>query len=161
MALFTKHKTDTLESEDSPGIGPLSGLPSRPDIYPGSARSWHADIAPSLPLQQSRRIVRRKVSPFTVVLVLLGASVVIVLYISNIIAVGQLLGEINSLEKQHRRVLMEQEILKAQINKLASLERIQEIAEMDFGLSTPKEPPVWLNLDQERLKKILRESKNP
>jgi len=161
MTLFTKHKTETLESKDGPGVGPFSGLSSRPDIYPGSAGSWPADIAPSLPLQRSRKIVRRKVSPFTVVLVLLGAAVVIVLYISNIIAVGQLMGEINSLETQHRRILMEQEILKAQINKLASLERIQEIAEKDFGLSTPKEPPVWLNLDQKRLKKILQESQNP
>lgn len=161
MTLFSKHKTATLEPK-TPEDGPLVRLPSRPDLYSGTSASWPSEITPSsLPFQRSRNIVRRKVSPFSVVLVLFAAAVVIVLYISNIIAVGQLMGEINSLETQHRRILMEQEILKAQINKLASLERIQELAEKDLGLSTPKEPPVWLNLDQERLKEIEKASQNP
>ncbi len=85
---------------------------------------------------------------------LLGAAIAIVLYISNIIAVNQLMNEVNSLETQHRRILMEQEILKAQINKMASLERVQEIAEKDLGLKTPQEPPVWLNVDRARVKEI-------
>ena len=142
-------------------VAPLPEVRPHPHVYPGTTGSWASDGTPSgLPLQRSKKIVRRKVSPFTVVLVLLGVAVIIVLYISNIIAVGQLMGEINSLETQHRRILMEQEILKAQINKMASLERIQELAEKDLGLSTPKVPPVWLNVDQERLKEILQASQN-
>ena len=144
-----------MEMKAAPGIAPLPELPSRLDVYPGTAGPWSPDVAPSgLAIQRSKKIARRKVSPFTVVLMLLGAAIVIVLYISNIIAVDQLMSEINSLETQHRRVLMEQEILKAQINRMASLERIQELAEKELGLTTPQEPPVWLSVDQERLKAI-------
>lgn len=155
MSFFSKHKTETLETKPGMGIIPLPELPSRPDVYPGSARpSWSPDLAvPSLP-QRSRRITKRKVSPFTMVLMLLAAAVIIVLYVSNIIAVDQLMNEINSLEIQHRRILMEQEILKAQINRMASLERIQELAEKELGLKTPQEPPVWLNVDQARAAEI-------
>jgi len=161
MSLFSKHKTETLEAKTSPGMTPLPELPARLDIYPGTMGSWPSDITPSgLLLQRSKRIVRRKVSPFTVVLMLMGAAVMIVLYISNIIAVDQLMNEINSMETQHRRILMEQEILKAQINKMASLERIQEFAEKDLALTTPKEPPVWLSIDEERLKQIQEASQN-
>jgi cell division protein FtsL len=159
MSLFSKHKTETLEVK---AVATVPELPTRLDVYPGTARSWPSDIAPSgLPLQRSKRIVKRKVSPFSVVLLLIGAAVASVLYISNIIAVDQLMNEINSMETQHRRILMEQEILKAQINRMASLERIQELAEKNLGLTTPKEPPVWLNVDQERLKQIEEASRKP
>lgn len=155
MSIFSKHKAETLEAKPGSGVARLPDLPSRPDIYPGTGGSWSPDLmATSLPLQRSKRITRRKVSPFTIVLMLLGAAIAIVLYISNIIAVSQLMNEINALETQHRRILMEQEILKAQINKMASLERIQELAEKDLGLKTPQEPPVWLNVDQVRAKEI-------
>lgn len=140
----------------------LPELPTRLDVYPGTKGTWSPEIAPSsLPLQRSKRIVRRKVSPFSMVLWLIGAAVAIVLYISNIIAVDQLMGEINSMETQYRRILMEQEILKAQINRMASLERIQELAEKNLGLTTPQEPPVWLNVDPERLKGIEEASRKP
>ena len=161
MGLFSKHKTETLEAKAGRSVTSLPELPSRQDIYPGTLGSWPSDITPSgLPLQRSKRIVRRKVSPFTMVLLLLGAAVLIVLYISNIIAVDQLMNDINSMETQHQRILMEQEILKAQINRMASLERIQELAEKDLGLMTPKEPPVWLNVDEERLRQIQETSQN-
>jgi hypothetical protein len=45
---------------------------------------------------------------------------------------------------------MEQEILRAQINRLASLERIQEKAE-ELGLTSLREPPVWLTVDPDRI----------
>ena len=160
MSFFSRHKSETLEAKTGTGAAPLPDLPSRPDIYPGTGGSWSPDLVVSgFSPQRSKRITRRKVSPFTVVLILLGAAVAIVLYISNIIAVTQLMNEVNSLEIQHRRILMEQEILKAQINKMASLERIQELAEKDLGLKTPQEPPVWLNVDQARAKEIEEASK--
>lgn len=103
---------------------------------------------------RARRIVRRRVSPFNIVLLLLAAAVFIVLYIGNIIAVDQLLNEINALETQHQRILMEQEMLKAQINRLSSLERIREKAEEELGLQNPKEPPVWLEVDQQKVREV-------
>jgi hypothetical protein len=44
-------------------------------------------------------------------------------------------------------------MLKARINKLASLERIQEKAE-ELGLKSLRQPPVWIDVDKERIREI-------
>jgi cell division protein FtsL len=148
----------TMQEEPELQIDRFPELRSRPDIYPGTPEPSMSRLSISGPTgQRNRRVVRRRVSPFTVVILLMCAAVAIVLYISNIIAVDQLLNEVNSLETRHKQILMEQEILKAQINKMAGLERIQELAEKDLGLVTPKEPPGWLDVDRERIKQIERE----
>ena len=156
---FFKNHTDTLQDEAELRIAPEA--PARPDVYPGTPMTSVSLPGSDLPGPRNRRTVRRRVSPFTMVLLLLASAVAIVLYIGNIIAVDQLLNEINTLEVQHRRILMEQEILKAQINKMASLERIQEMAEKDLGLVTPGEPPVWLSIDQEKIEKVQHEAGRP
>jgi cell division protein FtsL len=111
---------------------------------------------PLSPLR-NRKAVRRKISPFSIMVVLIMAAVAIVLYISNIIAVNQLLNDVNALEREHRQILMDQEILRAQINRLASLERIQEKAE-ELGLSSLREPPVWIRVDPERIRDLQEQS---
>lgn len=132
-------------------------------IYPGNLRLGEPveqpprTERPVLPPQKNRRAVRRKVSPFTIMLILIGAAVAIVLYIGNIIAVNQLLLEVTALENEHRQLMMEQEVLRARINKLASLEQIQEKAE-GLGLQSLREPPVWMSIDPERLRAIQREA---
>lgn len=78
----------------------------------------------------------------------------IVLYISNIIAVDHLMMEINNLQKQHQRMVSEQEILKAEINRLSSLERINRKATEELGLMNPKEPPVWITVDPEKIREV-------
>lgn len=108
----------------------------------------------------NQRITRRKVSPFNMVVLLFFLAIGIVLYISNIIAVDQLTRELNALENQHRQTLMEQEVLRMQINRMSSLERIRERAEQELSLKTPNEPPVILNIDPDRIeeiKKVTRE----
>lgn len=100
---------------------------------------------------RSQKIVRRKMSPFNIVVFLFVFAVAIVLYISNIIAVDQLMNEINALENQHQQILMEQEMLKMQINRMSSLERIRQRAEEDLGLKTPNEPPVTLKVEQQKI----------
>jgi len=149
MALSRKAETDLFDATTDQHPVEL------PRVYPGTPSPWSpaSDVA-RFGAVRNRKVVRRRVSPFTVVLLLLGTAIIIVLYISNIIAVDQLLADINGLEKEEQHILMEQEILRAQVNKLASLERIQELAEKDLGLRTPQEPPIWLNLSQERLREI-------
>jgi cell division protein FtsL len=142
---------------------PKSGESDRFKIYGGTMGNGapaglavDASYAPSRELitPRPRKIIRRKVSPFNIVLLLLAAAVFIVLYIGNIIAVDQLSNEINALETQHQRILMEQEVHKAQINRLSSLERIRQRAEEELGLQNPKEPPVWLNVDQQKVREV-------
>ena len=103
---------------------------------------------------RNRKFAKRKISTFNIILLLFGAAAVIVLYISNIIAVDRLMMEINRLQQQHARILSEQEILKAEVNRLSSLERINRKAAEELGLVNPKEPPVWIDVDREKIREI-------
>jgi len=77
-------------------------------------------------------------------------AVAIVLYISNIIAVNRLAVEVNDLQQKYDAILNENEILRAEINRRSSLERIGRIATEQLGLQHPKEQPQWLEVDQRR-----------
>jgi len=162
---MAKHSTPDQELLTRPTADSRGGSvgPDRLSIYPGNMPLGPQTPAPAppshtpLPPLRNRKAVRRKISPFTIMMMLIAAAVGIVLYISNIIAVNQLLNDVNALESEHRQILMEQEILRAQINRLASLERIQEKAE-ELGLKSLREPPVWLSVDPERIRGIEEES---
>ena len=103
---------------------------------------------------RSRKHGKRKVSPFTIVLILLCSAVASVLYIGNILAVGQLMAQINQLQTKHQQMLNRQELLKAQINRLSGIERIQQLAHDQLGLQNPKQFPVWIEIDPERLQQV-------
>ena len=64
------------------------------------------------------------------------------------------MSEINTLQKQHQKMLSEQEILKAEINRLSSLERVNKKAGEELGLVNPKEPPVWIKVDPEKIREV-------
>jgi cell division protein FtsL len=106
------------------------------------------------PLVFNKKQNRRKVSPFTVILILLGGAVASVLYIGNILSVGQLMAQNNQLQIKHRQILNGQELLKAQINRLSSLERIQQIARDQLGLQNSKQLPVWIEINPERVNQV-------
>jgi len=144
---------------DVGGPAPLSsadfGASSRPLVYNGTMPGPTGDVAsPSVMPYRNRKTIIRKVSTFNVILMLFAAAAASVLYISNIIAVDQLTREINTLQTQHRRMLNEQEILKAEINRLSSLEQINRKAAEELGLMNPKEPPVWLSIDPEKVREV-------
>lgn len=161
MKLF-HHNADTLEETSPDRDGSRTQHPVPPQVYPGNMPLGRTiDIPTPIARSRNRRIVKRRTSPFTIILVLLGAAIAIVLYISNIIAVNQLMAEINVLQSQYNRITMEQEILKAQINKMASLERIQEKAQQELNLKNPSTSPVWIQIDQEKLKNLEEARKEP
>ncbi len=97
---------------------------------------------------------KKRLSPFYLLLSLMGAALGIVLYISNIIAVDQLLNEINDLEAEHHRILMQQELLRSQVNHFSSLERVQSMAETELGLENYRKPPVWIEIDPEKIQDL-------
>lgn len=109
--------------------------------------------------QSSRSKVRqkRKISPFTIVLILFGLAVSIVLYIGNILVVGRLLNQINQIQIKHRQIVNQQEQLRAQIIKLSNLERIQQLAHDQLGLQNVKQPPVWIEIDPEQIDEVEEE----
>lgn len=129
----------------------ISTIPE-PTVYGGTMME---NMGKELPTPGNNRpVARRKLSTFNLMLLLVGSAVAIVLYISNVIKVSQLLAEINKLEGQHRRILMDQELLRAQINRMSSLERIRKLGEENLGLKNPKEPPVWIKVDEEKIRAL-------
>jgi cell division protein FtsL len=84
-------------------------------------------------------------------LALFLAAVAIVLYISNIIAVNRLAVEVNNLQQKYAAVMNDNEILRAEINRRSSLERIGRIANEQLGLRHPKQQAQALNVDEKLL----------
>jgi cell division protein FtsL len=107
-----------------------------------------------IPLALNKKQSRRKVSPFTIILILLGVAVASVLYIGNILAVGRLMAQNNQLQMKHRQILNGQDLLKAQIDRLSGLERIQQIARDQLGLQNSKQLPVWIEINPERVNQV-------
>jgi cell division protein FtsL len=106
------------------------------------------------PLAVNKKQNRRKVSPFTIILILIGGAVASVLYIGNILAVGRLMAQNNQMQIKHRQILNGQELLKAQINRLSNLERIQLIARDQLGLQNSKQLPIWIEINPERVNQV-------
>jgi len=102
----------------------------------------------------NRRFTKRRVSPFNIILVLMGTAAAIVLYISNIIAVNQLVSDIHKSNGDLQSILSDQEILKARINQMSSLERVRKRAEDELGLRNATDVPRWLNVDQDKIRTI-------
>lgn len=103
---------------------------------------------------KNRRVTKRKVSPFNIILILMATAAAIVLYISNIIAVDQLVNDIHKSDVRLQEILSEQEMLRARISQLSSLERIRRRAEEELGLKNPNDVPVWIDVDHEKISTI-------
>lgn len=102
----------------------------------------------------NRKFARRKVSPSNVMLILMAAAAAIVLYISNVIAVNQLANDIHKSEVRLQDIASEQEILRARINQMSSLERVRKRAEDELALKNPSNIPGWIDVDQEKIRTI-------
>jgi cell division protein FtsL len=129
---------------------------ARDMVYNGKDTKQNIETEPTdgIPLAVNKKPRRQKVSPFTIVLILFCISVASVLYIGNILAIGRLMTENNRLQIKHRQIQNAQELLKVQINRLSSLERIQQIARDQLGLQNSKQLPVWIEIDPERVNQV-------
>jgi cell division protein FtsB len=107
----------------------------------------------------NRRYTKRRVSPFNIILVLMASAAAIVLYISNIIAVDQLVNDIHKSDVRLQQVLNEQEELRARINQMSSLEKIRKRAEDELGLKNPADVPGWIDVDQDKIRTLQEASR--
>ncbi len=100
------------------------------------------------PMNRSSKLPQQTSSTFTTMVVLFLASVVIILYISNIIAVNRLAVEVSEVQQKYEALSNGNEILRAEINRRSSLERIGKIAAEQLGLRYAKEQPQLLEIDE-------------
>jgi cell division protein FtsL len=147
---------DRAQQPAVPGTLPIPRVREARDmVYGGTmpAPDGSPESGPA-PEARNRRTSKRKYSPFNVIIVLLALAVVSVLYIGNVLAVGRLLGQINELEQAHQRMYNDQQQLRAQINRLSGLERMEKLAQEQLGLRTPAQAPVWLPANDARVQEL-------
>jgi cell division protein FtsL len=146
-------------AESEPPVSSIS-IPkireARDMVYNGTNAipSKETTTADGIPLVANKKQSRRKVSPFTIILILFGGAIASVLYIGNILAVGRLMAQNNQLQIKHLQILNGQELLKVQINRLSSIERIQQVARDQLGLQNSKQLPVWIEINPERMNQV-------
>lgn len=135
---------------------------SGPVIYGGTmpAPSSQDEFARQALAARNKAIKARKRSPFNLMVTMIILAVAIVLYVGNVIAVQQLLKEVSDEQVRLQQILNDQELLKAQINRMSSLERIRNMAEDDLGLHNPKGPPQWIDVDGNKVREIQEELPN-
>jgi len=108
-------------------------------------------------LRQNRRGVRRKVSTFNLIVVLLAIGLAIVVYVNNIIIINRLSAEVGRLQKRYDEIQNVNATLRAEVNKKAAWERIGTVAGEQLGLRYPTEQPVWIDVDQNKLEELKKQ----
>lgn len=78
---------------------------------------------------------QKKISIFYFLIMLIITSVILVIYINNIIVVNNLLTSNNDLREEIRKHIQENEMLRADIEKMSSYDRINSLASEKFGLT--------------------------
>ena len=96
--------------------------------------------------RNNRAIPRKRHSTLLRIVLLMTASLVIVFYVWNKITVNRLLVEVNDLNSQYQKLLTDNDLLRAEINRKASIDRIATVAAR-LGLVYPKQQPTWFDAD--------------
>ncbi len=135
-----------------PAYSPAEPYPSveqreRRYVFGGEGQSPELNALP----QRNRPLKRRKRSPFNIIFMLFTCSIIIVFYVWNKITVNRLVVEVSDLQNQYQKIINANEVIKAEINKKSSLERIEKISVGQLNLTYPKEQPVWFTVDEERV----------
>lgn len=149
MKLTVKRENDTLAATSRR----QQPAPDRRYIYNGDMNTAPAGA----PLRQNRRVLRRRVSTFNVVLVLFGLGTAIVVYVNNILTVNQLAIDVGKLQTRCDSVLNVNAALRAEVNRKSSWEHIGSVAAGQLGLRPPTEQPVWYDVDEDLVKRAEKE----
>ncbi len=101
--------------------------------------------------QNVRRVnTKKRTKTSNVVGILFLIAAIALFYVGNVIAVNNLAKEVNDLNAKHNQIISTNEVIKAEINRKASLERISLMAQEKLGMTNPKEAPVWFEVDPEK-----------
>ncbi|HTY09979.1 MAG TPA: FtsL-like putative cell division protein [Bacteroidota bacterium] len=125
-------------------------------IYNGDVVADHPVSGPQREIRANRKAVRRKHSTFNIVSGLFLLAALSLLYTGNVITVNQLMKEVNDLNNRYSTIVSNTEVLKAEIARKSSLDRISLTAKEELGLTNPKEPPVWFEVDQDKVDEVAK-----
>lgn len=109
---------------------------------------------PGYAVRSNRKVTRRKISTFNLILWLFGFGIAIVLYVDNIIAINRLAFEVNQLQTKYDAVLNTNAALRAEVTRKAAFERIGKNATEQLGLKFPTEQPTLFDVDQDRIESL-------
>ncbi len=130
------------------------------DVEPRDRQIYNGDViadpqatAPAYAIRPNKKTEKRKHSTFNIVGALFLLAVASLLYTSNVIAVNQLAKEVNDLTNRYNAIVSANEVLKAEINRKSSLDRIGTLA-AGLGMTNPKEAPVWIEIDRDKVDEL-------
>ncbi|HTX98496.1 MAG TPA: septum formation initiator family protein [Bacteroidota bacterium] len=121
-------------------------------IYGGDRQN--ATPAGPTPARLNKRITRRRFSTFNTIVLLFSLSLVIVLYVNNILTIDQLASDIGKLQARYAAIQNTNAALRAEINRKSSWERIGRTATEQLGLVFPKEQPLGFSIDESALQRV-------
>lgn len=98
-------------------------------------------------LRINRRAVQRRISPFTVVLLLFCLATISVLYIGHIITLNHLAVHADTLQAEYDQLVRAGDQLRAEIDRKSARERIVRIATMQLDLHLPLGHARWITVD--------------
>ncbi|MBP1649517.1 MAG: hypothetical protein H6Q30_2962 [Bacteroidetes bacterium] len=119
-------------------------------IYNGDPQAHN----PGYAVRPNRKVTRRKVSTFNLILCLFGVGIAIVLYVDNIITINRLAFEANQLQTKYDGIMNRNATLRAEVTRKAALERINKTATEQLGLVFPPEQPTLFNVDQDKIESL-------
>ncbi len=119
-------------------------------VYNGDSPGTAGPV-PGYAMRPNKRTVRRKVSTFNIILLLFAVAVSAVLYIGNFLAVNQLAVDVDRMDVRYQEITNANAALRAELDRKSALERIGAVASERLGLQTPKEQPVWFEVDPKQL----------
>ena len=146
---------ETEQQVERPKAAVQDGLPRQDKRY-----VYNGDPTPRFPgyaMRPNKKVTRRKVSVFNIILLLFGTAAAIVLYIGNFIAVNQLAYDVSQLQMKYDKIRNANATVQAEINRKSGWERIGSIATKELGLQHSKEQPVWIEIDEEKLERVTSE----
>ncbi len=115
-------------------------------------------VAPGYAMRPNvKKTTRRKVKTTNVVGVMILFAIAALLYVGNVIAVNNLAKEVNDLNTRYNQILGMNELLKAEINRKSSLDRIGLLAQEQLGMTNPKEAPIWFDVDHEKELELIKQ----
>ncbi len=91
-----------------------------------------------------------KINRIKVFILVVFSAVLTLLYVDNTIKINELLKKNQEHKTEILQIKNNQEILKARIVQLKSVERITKIAEEKLGMTKPKKIPVVIEIEAEK-----------